>query len=405
MINRLIIIGNGFDIAHDLKTKYSDFVDNYFSNLTWSGDWDDQFFQCEVKGMDIRNLSTLDSILKYLNNDCDVNFLNKKENILVFKNLKNQQPAKLNIKNRFFYDISKSHSTKNWVDIENEYFKKLISIIDYVKLFDAELIESNLAMIYKDITILNKEMDEIKLAFEKYLIDNVIFEINNKKIYTMENVLYNEMTELDIKKDIFYREFNKSYSDKLKTFNKTVAYNGINYLKFNQTAVLNFNYTQTFEKLYRGLMINQNEKTLYINIHGSLSDEENPLNLGFGDEMSKRYGDIEDFNENEYLRLMKSFAYSNNSNYKKLFDFIETNDFQVHVMGHSCGTSDRTLLNSIFENHNCKSIKVFYHKSKKGDNYSDIVKNISRHFNQKIMMREKIVNKEFCEPLPQFKKQ
>jgi hypothetical protein len=77
-------------------------------------------------------------------------------------------------------------------------------------------------------------------------------------------------------------------------------------------------------------------------------------------------------------------------------------------MGHSCGLSDRTLLNSLFEHHNCLSIKVFYHKyqeiDKDGneDNYSDIIKNISRHFNQKAMMRSKIVDKTLCEPLPQI---
>ncbi len=28
-INRLIIIGNGFDLAHGMKTKYKDFVNGY----------------------------------------------------------------------------------------------------------------------------------------------------------------------------------------------------------------------------------------------------------------------------------------------------------------------------------------------------------------------------------------
>jgi len=127
----------------------------------------------------------------------------------------------------------------------------------------------------------------------------------------------------------------------------------------------------------------------------------NPINLGFGDEMHSRYSNIEE--ANEYLRLMKSFAYSNTDNYRQLFNFIAGTDFQVQIMGHSCGISDRTLLNAVFENQKCKSIKVFYHKyDEQKDNYSNIVRSISRHFNKKLLMRNKIVNKTLSRELPQL---
>ena len=32
-MNRLIIIGNGFDLAHGIKTSYKDFIANYFFNV------------------------------------------------------------------------------------------------------------------------------------------------------------------------------------------------------------------------------------------------------------------------------------------------------------------------------------------------------------------------------------
>ena len=72
-------------------------------------------------------------------------------------------------------------------------------------------------------------------------------------------------------------------------------------------------------------------------------------------------------------------------------------------MGHSCGLSDRTLLNTIFEHYYCRSIKVFYHQKEDGtDNYTEIIQNISRHFNDKKLMRTKIVEKTLCEPMPQI---
>ena len=32
-MNRLVIIGNGFDLAHGLPTSYKDFIDDYWKNL------------------------------------------------------------------------------------------------------------------------------------------------------------------------------------------------------------------------------------------------------------------------------------------------------------------------------------------------------------------------------------
>ena len=38
-------------------------------------------------------------------------------------------------------------------------------------------------------------------------------------------------------------------------------------------------------------------------------------------------------------------------------------------MGHSCGTSDRTMLNTLFEHRNCVSIKPFYYEKYDGSGY------------------------------------
>ncbi|KAB8154512.1 hypothetical protein EZY14_008835 [Kordia sp. TARA_039_SRF] len=82
--------------------------------------------------------------------------------------------------------------------------------------------------------------------------------------------------------------------------------------------------------------------------------------------------------------------------------YIDSEKFQVIIMGHSCGLSDRVLLNTIFEHENCRSIKVYYYKNGDYDNYTEIIQNISRHFNDKQLMRTKIVEKTLCEPMPQL---
>ena len=112
------------------------------------------------------------------------------------------------------------------------------------------------------------------------------------------------------------------------------------------------------------------------------------------------YKTIEKLQDNDFLENIKSINYHKTRNYRRLLDFIHSGLYQVFVMGHSCGNSDRTLLNTLFEHDNCVSVKVFYHQIEAGkDDYSNIIRNISRNFNDKARMRDTVVNWEDCSPL------
>ena len=83
-----------------------------------------------------------------------------------------------------------------------------------------------------------------------------------------------------------------------------------------------------------------------------------------------------------------------------MLEFLMSAPFQVMIMGHSCGNSDRTLLNTVFEHGNCVSIKPFYHKWEGGgDNYLELVQNISRNFTNMRLFRDRVVNKEQCKTI------
>lgn len=78
-------------------------------------------------------------------------------------------------------------------------------------------------------------------------------------------------------------------------------------------------------------------KSYQVQVHGKLGDSRNQMNFGFGDEMDNNYKFLDKINDNNYLENIKSFMYLNNSNYKKLLQWIESNDYQVFIMGHWCG--------------------------------------------------------------------
>jgi hypothetical protein len=171
-----------------------------------------------------------------------------------------------------------------------------------------------------------------------------------------------------------------------------------NYLFPNRTLFLNFNYTNTAEKLY-AKSENRGNCEL-INMHGELDNANNPIIFGYGDEMDEDYKKIVNLNDNDYLQNIKSIRYLETDNYRNLLAFINSAPYQIYIMGHSCGNSDRTLLNTLFEHENCVSIKPYYYKKEDGtDNYIDIVQNISRNFKDATLMRDRVVNKTYCEPL------
>ena len=139
-----------------------------------------------------------------------------------------------------------------------------------------------------------------------------------------------------------------------------------------------------------------------IHVHGNL-DEEQSIIFGYGDELDTNYKMLSNLNDNRFLTNIKSIRYLESANYRNVLRFIYSAPYQIYIMGHSCGNSDRTLLNTLFEHENCVSIKPFYYKKDEDyDNYREITQNISRNFTDMQSFRDKVVNKTFCEPMPQI---
>lgn len=414
-MNRIILIGNGFDLAHNLPTSYNHFLGNLWKTFIKEVQKKSGGYMFENDDIIVNNIpQNWKSGYSYSN---FISTLKEQDSSLIFKN-------------KFLQIISNTTYLHNWVDIENEYYnllkrsysnatkryeisqlnldfnnikKYLLSYLKeieqkfYIKNRDQKLINSIGYKIYanfrlrdfseKTISAKTKhEFDKIKddlIALDEDKI--TMYEIDEKKRFLISRV----DDQTDIKK-ILLSNSADAYFD----------------LVPNHILFLNFNYTST-EQLYSKVGLNDlfeiNEKTsIKINhIHGEIrNNDSSSIIFGFGDEIDKDYNEIERLNDNRYLENIKSINYLETDRYKKLLEFVNKGLYQIFIFGHSCGISDRTLLNTLFEHENCVSIKPFYHKiNETKDNYSDIVRNISRNFNDKVKMRDKVVNKEYCEPL------
>lgn len=430
-MNRIIIVGNGFDLAHGVKTSYKDFIEWYLGKVIES--FSQKNLVREIENNILNIFVYKDDLLKialkddsYIGDSKPIYMskytFNTNSNLEIIRNIDGVDSEFSIEYSDLFERIIKDYENKGWVDIEMDYY---------------ELLKDYALNKRGDVKQLNDELSYIEKKLIEYLkeVENGYFSpnpLNDSKAVTnfqneISKIIYSSFNidEFNTKNEKFFKEHREYRSNKAtkEELRDKLYYLGYEYFQvesmlndvenFRQKKnndfpdacllpddiiLLNFNYTSIADK-YRPYSS--------IHIHGKLDDEGSVI-FGYGDELDKKYKEIEELNDNECLEKIKSVKYFERDNYRKMESFIESEPFQVYVMGHSCGNSDRTLLNKIFEHENCVSIKPFYYvyKDKEGndrDNYTEIVRNITRNFNDKQLLRERVVNKTYCKPLPQSK--
>lgn len=371
-MNRLVIIGNGFDIAHGLKTSYKNFIDWYWKQrilgLCSELSRVSKDTLCTLSLKCEESWSVVAYVQSYFQSYSDEDFIAFKDKI------ENDEEHFSVTKSLLFNRISQSIETKGWVDIERDYYELLKENAD------------NMEQCKK----LNEQMDFLKLELAEYL--------QTQKTQHSHNGIYDAL-RMNIEFDI--DDIAESSRKKIEGITPIVESlppnenrkngNTRKSIEIDETMLLDFNYTNTSHQYYGNIPVNH--------IHGSIDNPEQMI-FGYGDEMDKDFQGLIDRNENELLKNAKSVKYLETSHYRDFLRFINGSPFHVYIMGHSCGNSDRTLLNTIFEHENCVSIKPFCYINNKGeDNYSELIMNIYRNFTDKKLFRDRVVNKERCTTL------
>ena len=410
-MNRLVLIGNGFDLAHGLKTSYSDFINWYWEQ------WGNRL-RCHAK------ITESDELCSFTLKGCAQWYLAwsgyyyPQENPgspwaardIARKAKEDRDLCDFDYLSPFFEQINKSIETKGWVDIENEYYlllkryaiekpskKNVISLNKQLQFLQDKLIEYLSKINKQDINIIEEIKEKIFAPLNTS--DVAIGATKTIKDYVdwcimqPPNEWQKKLSNYGMNSTLSFRYLNEieSYCANPSSF---VDYPTIFRLP-NAILILNFNYTKTALQYMPkgGLPFSINH------IHGEVENPQSVI-FGYGDELDDDYKTIQNINDNDYLKNVKSIKYLESYNYRSVLSFIECAPFQVCIMGHSCGNSDRTLLNTLFEHRNCISIKPYYHQKSDGtDNYIELVQNISRNFTDMKLMRDRVVNKTYTEPL------
>lgn len=343
----IIVVGNVFDLAHGLPTKYTDFLE----------------FVKVIKNI----LETKDiNCIKYSN-------INSQIKSLIEKNMPQEAEQWNNLLNNNFwieyFFQSNMHGKENWIDFESEISKLIQSL--HIDIYEKEETES----LYEDIKIIFSNDFLENYTYVKYPEKFIIYK-------DIKNQLYNDLNKLIKALEIYlYHYINKMNCErKSPDIEEILASERI-------CNILSFNYTNTIEKIYLNKIDSfVNEANIDIDyIHGKANKypeiEKNNMVLGIDEFLSLEkqniYIEFVEFKK-FYQRIYKETG----CKYKSWVDEIKKEQVwyggyekhNLYIYGHSLDITDGDILRDLILNDNINTT-IFYHdKETMGKQIANLVK-------------------------------
>lgn len=361
MGKRVLILGNGFDLAHGLPTRYSDFLDfcekaskiYTFNKNSCLNDYD----RCNLKDWKINEY-----IKEVLRNAFESRKHNKDRSSFYYEFITDNK--KLNelcgyIKENIWYDYFSNKTLynclgRNWVDFESE-IKLCIKYIDE----NSKYLSRSITNLFEKSTLIGNanEAGVRYAAFKSAVLHNHHNhkDIKIKDVFDLRKALYEDLKKL-IKALEIYLLFvevipiNVKSNDIITNYKKTVLKekNSDTIFCYNFDYVINFNYTHIYKNVY-----NMSDEVFYI--HGETNHDYNNMVLGFDEYWSEKERDT---NTNFTIfkkfaqRIQKRTGVENYKWFKDIYNIYKKNNLdvsKVYVFGHSLDVTDKDILYNYLE--------------------------------------------------------
>lgn len=363
----ILVIGNGFDIAHGLPTTYRDFlqfikqigrIPNFYGTFSE--------FVSPKSGFDKLNEEVASYIIKLIKDD-------DKPNAKV-RDIYQEHPneiineiLELSAENFWIKWFEKSETLTNegWIDFETE-----ISVVvqDVDRIWDV-------AINLKGFDVMNKST--IEDALKKSGIDiNILHCLTDEKnIYKILDVLnfskYRKKMIDDLNRLIRCLEL--YLEDCIRNIDKSLLSPDIYDLKVDK--VLSFNYTDTYDRIYSC-------KNMYIEydyIHGkSKISKQTSNNMVLGiDEYLK--GDARNSYTVfiEYKKYYQRIHKATGRVYKQWIETIKSSkneeEHNIYIFGHSLASTDKDILNELISEKKIKTIVYYKDNEQYGKQIANLV--------------------------------
>lgn len=338
----IILIGNGFDIAHGLPTTYGDFL-KFMKAIKEFGAYEGSCFTFEKYGLN-------DKIKLLLEEK-----INQKEK--TDRELKLLKCAESNFWTNYFLQ-HENFKKENWVDFENE-ISKVVQILDE----QCKNVHENIVIPSLEQPLSNCLQDycpDIHVPCDEY---GHGFVFSNKyKINQLPNVLKKHLDNLIEALEIYLTDYVDTLIDEhyIAPDIKNIC---------NDIKIISFNYTYTYSIVY-----DKSNETPIHHIHGSIRKNKevrsNNMVLGIDEYLSN---DEKDTNLNfiEFKKYFQRIFKGTGAEYKAWLKLLENpctyNDItkrpNLYIFGHSLDVSDKDILKELI----CDSplhTTIFYHNEK-----------------------------------------
>ena len=395
----ILVLGNGFDLAHGLPTSYINFLEFCEKVIPIYNGIDKLYIS--YKSNFLSDWKINNEIKDFLE---DAYKSRKKENNIIYTKYPELDELYLLIENNiWFYYFKKcnKHGKENWIDFENEISKVIKSITQVMEEFEISLYSEEL-----------NYMDGNSYPG----IDSVYYNILNIMRKCKKGILY-KFTYLEIK-NYLLDDLNcltralEIYLTKVICKIKTGKVSSdIEFITELSTKVLNFNYTDTYFRKYS----NYNDETNIDYIHGKAdinnTIETNNMVLGIDEYLSKKkrnsdtdfiafkkyyqrifkgtgckYKDWLDIIHEDYKkrqiklekRVMETSGFFSKKQIKKQVKREYLNEHNLYIFGHSLDVTDKDILRDLILN-NILHTTIFYHsKEELGKKIANLVKIIGQ---------------------------
>lgn len=383
----ILIIGNGFDLAHGLPTKYGDFLD-FCKKLkkiyTNSSDVSYEDYKCDEMDKWEMNEEIKTVLLEaYANRKAS----RKKHDYGEFttSNKFLNEISELIFKNTWFeYFLNHRNSMgENWIDLEKE-----ISII--IRYFDEALTELKNN---KDIRLTKKNQVLIDICSAAKLSEQEIY-CNHASLINFTIFLDEELGNLIHALEIYIAAFVNNIAISKK--NADIENKDIDH-------VLSFNYSNTYERLYcqgKNIECNyihgkaENSKgaaacNLVLGIDEFLDDDRKDVDLELLS-FKKYYQRIYKSTGNQYLdwvdKINEDYTYSSALNDNP--EGTKKTNHTLYILGHSLDITDKDILRLFLCNDNIQ-IKIFYRRKTEKDktHLAKLIKNLILIMGQEELIR------------------
>lgn len=328
---KILMIGNGFDLAHKLPTSYMDFL-NFIKLIN-------EFSKNDIGEYEWNNLNLFPDLMSIYNKLhpfcrlCIENYVKGgKINPIITKFL---DLINCNIWIELFNKDLKENN-QNWIDFESE-------ISNFVQEFEKA---------FNDITKNHKKPEDYML-FLKIFTNEFRTYVNKDELQEYKGKMLSDLNRLIDAFEIYLVECVEKID--IDEFLPDIKNQNFEY-------VLSFNYTNTYERLYAAHRRDAVSPE-YDYIHGKINNKPNNIVLG----ISEYLKDEEKDTNTDYIEFKKYFQRIHKKTgcqYKKWLKAIKDSDLEaeLYILGHSLDATDGDIIKELMMFSKIKTT-IYYHST------------------------------------------